>query len=126
MPFSIVAPGTYVLTGNLSYLGTDSVNPVAIGINVPLGGLGGAVIIDFKGFTITDTTTSSRSEGIRVTSDTPIQYPITIRNGTLVSFNWGVYDLNISGITINNMTFNNVSTPLQIDNPNTIINNCNF
>jgi len=134
LPFAIYAPGTYVLTGNLSYPATDSVNPVAIGINIPAQGLGSAIILDFKGFTITNTTTDanlqSRSQGIRIVSNQNIPIlspiPITIRNGTLVNFNWGVFDLLVSGITVNNMTFNEVAYPLTINYPTPVVVNSNW
>jgi hypothetical protein len=131
LPFSIPGPGTYVLTRNLSYPATEGVaNPVAIGLNVPPGGIGGPIIIDFKGFTITCTATSdlqSRSEGIRIASDQDTLIPITIRNGTLASFNWGAYFSLVHGITINNMTFSETPIPLTIiENPSATINNCNF
>lgn len=130
LPFSIPGPGTYVLTGNLSYSDPEgTVNPVAIGLNAPPGSMIGSIIIDFKGFTITYTGTpdlQSRSEGIRLVSDANTLVSITIRNGTMAFFNWGVYDINLSGITINNMTFNETPIPLTINGTPTTINNCSW
>jgi hypothetical protein len=130
LPFAIPGPGTYALTGNLSYSDPEgTVNPVAIGLNAPPGSMIGPIIIDFKGFTITYTGTpdlQSRSEGIRLVSDANTLVSITIRNGTLAGFNWGVYDLNLSGITINNMIFNETPIPLTINGTPTTINNCNW
>src|ERR1700761_5664096 len=50
MPFSITAPGTYVLTGNLTFSPSTSVVVPAITVSTAISG---PVVIDLKGFTLT-------------------------------------------------------------------------
>ena len=81
LPFNITAPGTYVLTGDLS----SSVPGVpAIRISTALTG---PVVLDLKGFTITANSSpggSLISLGFQQT--TTNTFPITIKNGTLTTF----------------------------------------
>src|SRR5215469_13468265 len=51
LPFNITAPGTYVVTRNLTFSVSSGGNPVAA-ITVPTS-LSGPVVIDLKGFTLT-------------------------------------------------------------------------
>jgi hypothetical protein len=107
LPFTISAPGKYVLQSNLSYPGSNNSTAAAISIN---NGAAGPVILDMKGFTITGLSSNHNSIGISIGPD-PGQSPITIRNGSLVSFQYGVLTFSfqqegLRNITVNNMIFN--------------------
>jgi hypothetical protein len=106
LPFTITAPGTYVLTGNLtsSSLG----NAISVGM-----GIQGPIIVDLKGFTITGPGESSIgvSIGLNVpgsaTETNP--FPITVRNGTISNFGFGVlaeHKNPPSDITVQKIVFN--------------------
>jgi hypothetical protein len=85
LPYTISAPGTYVLTRDLSY---SALQGVAINI---LTTLAGPVVLDFKGHTITGA--GSTSFGIEiggVSEYAENAYPITIRNGALQGFAIGI------------------------------------
>lgn len=47
LPFAITVPGTYVVTGNLTFPGTTNA-AITISTDIP-----GPVIVDLKGFTLT-------------------------------------------------------------------------
>ena len=79
LPFSISAPGTYVLTQDLTTGGVEQA--IDIAANIP-----GPVTIDFQGHAITATSTSTLGISIEPTN----AYPITIRNGTLTGFVIGI------------------------------------
>jgi hypothetical protein len=87
LPFRIATPGTYVLTGNLTFSGTSS-NPGG-GINISTG-VAGPVVVDLKGFTI-----SGPGGGYAITIGvisygSSNVYPITIRNGTIANSQFGI------------------------------------
>ena len=109
LPFQITTPGTYVLKGDLT---------VPAGVNEAIQistSTSGSVILDLNGFTLTGTGTNT-SVGIGIGHiNGPIEpsnaYPITIRNGILRNFVFGVF-AEISGfsnyasdITISHLTF---------------------
>jgi hypothetical protein len=127
LPFTISAPGTYVLTGNLTC--TSPANGAngftgAIVINVP----GGGVTLNLKGFTITFAAGGAAS-GIVIGASTTAspQSAITIRNGTISLFNFGVVDFQMSNVTINNLTINVRSEGVLLDTvSNVAVNNCHF
>jgi hypothetical protein len=102
LPFNIKAPGTYVLVGNLNY----TVNSNAITINTPLSG---PVVVDSEGYTITG---SGAGPGGRVTVGINISgtniYPITVRNGIIQNFAFGVYAFSNSGVYVNNLDLNTI------------------
>jgi hypothetical protein len=82
LPFSITAPGTYVLTGNLS---PSVPNVPAISISTALTG---PVVIDLKGFTITANAAPNQFQSlISLNSQQTVSntFPITIKNGTLAT-----------------------------------------
>ena len=112
LPYSITAPGTYVLQSNL----TDPVpNSTAIFISTTLSG---PVVLDFKGHTITGpglgTAPGFSSRGVVLEGGSNNLYPITIRNGTLSNFGIGVSavggeEIGKTDVTINSIVFNLVS-----------------
>jgi hypothetical protein len=106
LPFTITAPGTYVLTGDLnsSSLG----NAISVGM-----GIQGPVIIDLKGFTITGP--GEASIGVSIGLNVPGSatdtnpFPITVRNGTISNFGFGVlaeHKNPPSDITVHKIVFN--------------------
>jgi hypothetical protein len=108
LPFNITAPGTYVLTGNLTF---NSFTDTAITIAA------GSVILDLKGYAILNTyQTPLGSTG----SSTAVLIPhsattnnVTVRNGTIRNFQYGVLTENrtsspqlfINNVQINQMNF---------------------
>jgi hypothetical protein len=132
LPFTITAPGTYVLTGNLTF--SSYTGP---GINIS-SAAAGPIVLDLKGFTITGDGVSSTAILIGYISPSVSNtYPITIRNGTITNVMRGVgaFDA-FSGaplfdITVNNMVFNNISyqggSGIQFGNvSSSTISNCTF
>jgi hypothetical protein len=120
LPFTITAPGAYVLTGNLDYNG-GGINP-AISINGPIAG---PVVVDLKGFTITSDVAHS-NVCVSISGNTGL-YPITIRNGTITKFEEGIYANSVSNITVNNIVFNEnyFAVSLAVVDSSTIY-NCTF
>ena len=108
LPFNITAPGTYVLTGNVT---SSSTSTGAINISTAIAG---PVVVDLKGFTITGPGSSSFGVTVGFTSyGVANAYPITIRNGTIKNFEYGVSaynQANLSDITVNNIVFDISST----------------
>lgn len=147
LPFNITAPGTYVLTGNMTGIpvaepfGTESFGVINIATNIP-----GPVIVDLKGFTITSgdggiSSTDELETCIDIGGLTPgvaNLYPITVRNGTLQGWGFGV----VAGVTslthavyLSNINIQNVVFGVSIEESSSIqffmvnsstINNCTF
>jgi hypothetical protein len=112
LPFNITAPGTYILTGNLISSATrTSTDTGAINISTAITG---AVAVALKGFTITGP--GSNSFGVTIgsiSSGVSNTYPITVRNGTIANFEYGVSAITqtpLSDITVNNIVFDVIST----------------
>ena len=87
LPYTISAPGTYVLTRDLSYP-----SQTGFAINI-LTTLAGPVVVDFQGHTIAGGGAGSQSFGIEIGGESEYAEntcPITIRNGTLQGFWIGV------------------------------------
>jgi hypothetical protein len=82
VPFTITAPGTYVLAGNL----ICPASPTGA-INIP-SNLQGPVDVNLKGFTITGP--GGSTTGVSIVGQSTNTYPITVENGTLNSFGVGV------------------------------------
>ncbi|MBV8142978.1 MAG: hypothetical protein JOZ60_13145 [Verrucomicrobia bacterium] len=82
VPFTITAPGTYVLAGNLTCPATPNG-----AINIP-SNLPGPVVVNLKGFTITGP--GGSTTGVSIAGQSTNTYPITVQNGTLNSFGVGV------------------------------------
>jgi hypothetical protein len=77
-PYTITAPGTYVLTGDLddpSSIGTIMIDSAAA--------VTGPVVLDLKGFRVTN----ANKYGIAISGSVPNVFPITVKNGTV-----GAYD----------------------------------
>jgi Right handed beta helix region len=98
LPFNITAPGTYVLTGNLSYTSGASFGAISIS-----GQIEGPVIVDLKGFTLTSDAADSKV-GVLIRDGTGT-YPTTIRNGTITNFANGINDFEVSNVTVKNLIF---------------------
>jgi hypothetical protein len=105
LPFAITAPGTYVVTGNLTFPATTNVAAITISTAIQ-----GPVIVDLKGFTLTGAAGDSIGVGIGGFAGTngPNSYPITVRNGSLTNFGFGVWAeagsfALMSDITVNNL-----------------------
>jgi hypothetical protein len=101
LPFTITAPGTYVLTSNLSATTAGYGAAISIAGNIP-----GPVILNLNGFTI-----SGGYEAIIIngSSTVPNQYPVTVKNGTITNFVQGII---ASGnyIDLNGLTFSNIQS----------------
>jgi hypothetical protein len=108
LPFTITAPGTYVLTGNWNFASQNSIGPAII-ISAAVTG---PVVLDLKGFTMIGIVDAVAVLIGQTSSAVPNTYPITIRNGTFQNFGLGIttYGTTVwTDITVNNMVFNNVS-----------------
>ena len=98
LPFTIAAPGTYVITGNWSFTAPTPPNASTFyaAILIPTS-LPGPVILDLKGFTLTSNgpnVTASVGVGIGGGFVGPFvanAFPITVRNGRLNSFDVGIW-----------------------------------
>jgi Right handed beta helix region len=141
LPFTITAPGTYVVTRNLTF-SPPSGNTLATAITVSTA-LSGPVVIDLKGFTLTGSGSASLTVGVGIgfvaNTSVPNAYPITIRNGTLLNFGFGVWaELDGSGIGITDLTVHNLTftgQPADAGNGHAVtfrqvssstVNNCTF
>jgi hypothetical protein len=132
LPFTISSPGTYVLKSDLTYSGNgNNFNQGAIIINAASGG---TVILELKGFTITNAGNNDPTTGGSFTSGISIQsFPggtppvVTIRNGTITNFATGIYDVGASDITINRVVFNQNNQGVSLQSvANATVNNCQF
>jgi hypothetical protein len=120
LPFTITAPGTYVVTGNLS-MNNGGPGDSAIRItNVT----GGAVVLDLKGYTLNGA--ASQGFGVRV-DGISVPIPITIRNGVIEDFYINLYAERTSYITVNNILFDASSVCVNFVSVNSSsVNNCTF
>jgi hypothetical protein len=105
LPFAITAPGTYVVTGNLNFPATTNVAAITISTAIQ-----GPVIVDLKGFTLTGAAGYSVGVGIGSfagTQSIPNTSPITVRNGALTNFAFGVWAEN--GAVLSSIDLQNVA-----------------
>jgi hypothetical protein len=119
LPFNITTPGTYVLTGNLtSSLLRSGTGPSLGAINISTT-VAGPVVVDLKGFTITGPGSNSFAVTIGALTTEGNTYPITIKNGTISNFEYGVTAVGtptnqnnyfLSDIIVNNIVFDVTST----------------
>jgi hypothetical protein len=124
LPFAITAPGTYVLTGNLTagQLGIAYPGALLIAKNIQ-----GPVVVDLKGFAITSTYATAISIG---SYGAPLNtYPITIKNGTIsggLCTNPGNIPSPATELTIDNVTFVGQTGILFVQTSNSTVKNCTF
>jgi hypothetical protein len=108
LPFDITAPGTYVLTGNLT---NSAAGVSAINISTALTG---PVVLDLSGFTITANSAPAFSPLINIgllDQHVANTQPITIRNGTLNTLGADAVHadenfVNLSDITVDKVVIN--------------------
>lgn len=107
LPLAITKPGTYVLTGNLT--SPSSGNAITIDSSVA-----GPVVLDLKGFSLNGIGGFSTAVFIgNFSGGTPVlnAFPITIRNGSILNFGFGVWAENggttdyLSDISVSNIVF---------------------
>jgi hypothetical protein len=101
VPFAITAPGTYVLTANLT---TGQVGSIYQAILIATD-IQGPVVLDLNGFTLTGNNLPAISIG---SGRAPNTYPITIKNGIIsggLDTNPGGVPFPATEITIANVTF---------------------
>jgi len=121
LPFNITAPGTYVLTGNLTCSLLRSGSGPSLGaINISTAAAG-PVVVDLNGFTITGPGSNSFAVTIGVLTTEGNTYPITIKNGTISNFEYALTGIgtapkqnNLSDIIANNIVFDVTSTPTAV------------
>jgi len=114
LPITITAPGSYVLTGDLS----AGANVYAIDIQT------GDVTLDLGGFTLSGTLSGSFGIGIYIS---PSLRNIEIRNGTVRSFlNYGIFVSSTSELirVIDVRAFENGATGLLIQGNGSIVRGC--
>lgn len=105
LPFPITEPGTYVVTKNLSFSATTNLAAITISTAIQ-----GPVIVDLKGFTLTGAAGNSVGVGIGSfagTQSIPNTSPITVRNGALTNFGFGVWAEN--GAVLSSIDLQNVA-----------------
>ena len=128
LPFTISAPGTYVLNTDLTLANANS---FAINMNQPVGD----VVLDLKGQTLHIKT----SYGILVHLSGGAAGGITIQNGTLEGFAYGIEATTttpnkLTHLTVQNITFKNNLDPtytssedIHLSHTNgVIVKGCNF
>lgn len=99
VPYTITAPGNYVLASNL----TCTVNQPAITINVTLPG---KVVLDLRGFTISGFgTIGSTQTASGVYLYNPTNSYISIKNGIIQGFYCGVCAYTCNNIHVDHLTF---------------------
>jgi hypothetical protein len=120
LPFPITSPGTYVLVSDLKYTAQSG---AAITI---LPNLSGPVVLNLKGHTLTGSvivgqTLTSQCVGVSISGNGPSLSTITIENGTITKFAFGVSAGSsnasgvlgnaLSGIDIYNITLSYILAP---------------
>jgi hypothetical protein len=138
LPFHIKAPGTYVVTANLSYPAQPTNQNVNAAITISTS-IPGAVILDLKGHTLTGGGYYSLAVGIGIFdgSTKANTRSITIQNGTVQNFGYGVWaeipNVSLTGIAVNSIAFhisqtpNNTSTGVLFSQVNSsTVSNCTF
>jgi hypothetical protein len=123
LPFNIVAPGTYVLTSNLTFSASGT---AAINIS---SAIAGPVVLNLKGFTITGSDTNTVVSIGMISPGVSNTYSITIRNGTIQGGEAGVrtYYGSFSDITVHNVVFNQGIAGIEFINvASSTVSNCTF
>jgi len=113
LPFTITAPGTYVLTGNLTFDSYTNGNAISISPSTQ-----GAVDLDLKGYTITGP--GGQTTGVAIALQNS-KYPILVRNGTFKNFGYGVVvepgtsaSTYLHDITVDKIVFSITSDPSNV------------
>lgn len=122
LPFSITAPGTYVLTVSPPTYGNPALAAISITMTVP-----GAVVLDLGGHTLTGLPNCT---GVTVQRAQSVSNPsaITVRNGIIQGFGYSVVvgvdspayssRIHIEGLTLTSLQFNQCN--------NSTVSNCTF
>lgn len=119
LPFTISAPGTYVLAANMSFTSQQNGNAqgaISIPANLP-----GPVIVDLKGFTITGnggTSVGVTIGGAFTGPQVSNAFPITVRNGSLKNFDAGVWAQTAQGTFLSDIEINNLTISCTVPAPN--------
>ena len=137
LPYTVSAPGTYVLNGDLTLPAPQGAGVAAINI---LTTLSGPVVLDLRGHTIVGSGGANQNFGVSIEGSpnpTENKYPITIKNGTIQNFEVGVdaEQGNLAStkkITVTNVNFSTVTYGyptygvdfLQVSDSN--VSNCSF
>jgi hypothetical protein len=137
LPFNITAPGTYVLTHNLTAPENNSGNFNTEGISIS-SAVTGPVVVDLKGFTLTGTGTTDQSIGVSIGFNSPgivNTCPVTIKNGTIQNFAYGVwasignaaFPAALADITVTNIVFNDLAQSVLLERvDSSTVSNCTF
>jgi hypothetical protein len=141
LPFNITQPGTYVLASNLVFpsgAGTGAVNSSGTGtgaINISVN-LPGPVVVNFKGYSITDSAAQNGDFGVVISGTGPSTSAITVENGSLNGFYFDCLVEPSNGTLLNNITLDNLAisnTPSQsgagvnlIYAQDVVVTNCSF
>jgi hypothetical protein len=124
LPYTITAPGTYVLASNLPLNGSN--NFAAISIQGPIAG---PVVLDLGGFTVAATLSSSAT-GLNISNvnnNSPVNYPVTIQNGTITGFSQGASIGSSLDVTISHIVFKQTVFGINIFSSSDVaIDNCKF
>jgi hypothetical protein len=122
LPIVITAPGTYVLTASPAFYSNPYLAAISINITVR-----GAVVLDLGGYTVSG---NAGCTGVTIQrgQSRPNLSSITVRNGTITGFTYGVVagvnsssyssNIHIDGLTLNNLQFDQVNS--------STISNCTF
>jgi hypothetical protein len=122
LPFSITAPGTYVLTTSPAVFTNIGIAAITINVTVP-----GPVVLDLGGYTLSGITNGT-GVTIQRAQSLPNISSITVRNGTIQGFAYGVVvgvlspsyssQIHIEHLTLKNIQFNQTN--------NSTISDCTF
>jgi len=111
LPFFITDPGTYVLTGDMNSSASGT-NPAAINISPSVSG---PVVVDLKGYTIKGSAGFGLCVNIGIGFPARANaFPITIRNGTISNFSFGVWAVSSQGVSafLSDLTVSNLTISL--------------
>jgi hypothetical protein len=121
LPYTISAPGTYVLAANMTFTSVQNGNAqgaISIPANLP-----GPVIVDLKGFTITGnggTSVGVTIGGAFAGPQVSNAFPITVRNGTLKNLQVGVWAETAQGTFLTDIEINHLNISCTVPAPNGI------
>jgi len=129
LPYTINAPGTYIAAANL-------VCPAEVSAITVNASVAGPIIIDLKGFTLSSVSPGMSSDSVAINiQSNPTASSITVRNGGIQNFLFGVQAASVSGanptylsnINVGKMIFYNVNVPIHFTGINSSsVSNCIF